>query len=271
MSKTFGEAVYSAYRQNGILHVRASGLKPTLQTIVTIEELPFLIYPPQLGLFFETNGIVNPVVLPFEIETAFAHYPASARTVQIVDRNGTHAIDIVDRPETAPVLLLADAAATQFVVYRQIGTDRYLIARAGAPVIDIYIKVFGPDSYSAAQAYVAAHTTHVSPTLQVVPGSLKAWIDRQPGVDNGSKLIVTVDAVVEVDWTVTLISAVPQGINPLIKLLRFEIYLPVGPVHSQALVTRTFRYEESPAQHPYTNATIENGPGSVSVPVENVS
>lgn len=271
MPKVFGEGIYSAYRQNGILHVKASGLKPTAQTKVTIEELPFLIYPPQLGLMFETEGITNPVLLPFDIEKAFPNYPGSAKIVQIMDKNGLHAIDIVDLPATAPVLLLSDAAATQFVVYQQIGTDRYLIAKSDALVLAIYVKVFGPDTYTACQAYVAAHAVHVSPALQVVPGSLKAWIDRQPGVENGSKLIATVDAVVEVDWTVTLISAVPQGFNPFIKLLRFEIYLPMGPVHSHALITKTFRYEETPAQQPYTNVTIENGPGSVSVPVENVS
>ncbi len=270
MSKVFGVGIYSAYRQNGILHVTASGLKPTAQTKVTIEELPFLIYPPELGLFFETDGITSPVVLPFDIERAVTIYPASAKAVHIVDKNGLHAIHIVEKPATGSGTI-TDPAATQFVVYHQIGLNRYLIAKSDAIVPAIYYKVFGPDTYAACQAYVAAHTAPAEPSINITPGTLKAWIDRQPGVEDGAKLIVTVDAIVEVDWTVKLVSAVPQGFNPLVKLLRFEVHLPTGPVHSNALMTKTFRYEEALAQQAYTNVTVENGPGSVSAPVQEVS
>ena len=268
MSKDFGEGIYSAYRQNGILHVRASGLKPTAQTKVTIEQLPFFIFPPQLGLMFETDGITSPIVLPFDIERAFSNYPSSAKAVSIVDKNGLHSIDIVEQPATTSNLLISDLAAPQFVVYQQIGTERYLIAKSGDIVPAIYFKVFGPDTYANCQAYVTAHTKPVLPSIEVVPNTFAAWINRQPGVE--PKLIATVEAFVEVDWTVTLISAVPQGINPLVKLLRFDIHLPAGPVHSHALIRRTFRYEEAPPQHPYTDSTIENGPGSISIPVREV-
>jgi hypothetical protein len=268
MSKVLGEGIYSAYRQNGILHVRASGLKPTAQTKVTIEELPFLIYPPRLGLMFETDGITSPVVLPFDIERAITNYPPSAKVVNISDKNGLHMIDIVEQPATVPTLLIPDPAATQFVVYQQLGSDRYLIAKSDALVLAIYVKVFGPDTYANCQAYVMAHATPVSPSIEAISNTLAAWIDRQPGAE--PKLVVTVDAIVEVDWTVTLISAVPQGFNPLIKLLKFDVHLPPGPIHSHALMRRTFRYEESPAQA-YTGVTIENAPNSISIPVREVT
>jgi hypothetical protein len=270
MSKVLGEGIYSAYRQAGILHVQATGSKPTAQTKVTIEELPFLIYPPRLALMFETDGISSPIVLPFDIERAVTNYPSSAKVVSIQDRNGLHTIDIVERPAADRGLLIADPAAAQFVVYQQIGTDRYLIAKSDEFVPAIYTKVFGPDTYANCQAYVAAHARHAGPAIGVVPNTLAAWIDSQPGVEGGPKLIVTVDAIVEVDWTVTLVSAVPQGINPRIKLLRFDVQLPPGPVHSNAMMRRTFRYEEGAVHNPYTDVTIENGPGSVSVPVRNV-
>jgi hypothetical protein len=270
MSKVFGEGIYSAYRQYGILHVRATGLKPTAQTRVTIEELPFLIFPPRLGLMFETDGITNPVVLPFDVEKAFPNYPSSTDVVSIVDKNGLHTIDLVEQPAAGPSLLVSDPTTAEFVVYQQIGTNHYLIAKSDDVVLAIYFKVFGPDTYANCQAYVAAHTRPIAPAVEVVPGTFTAWVNRQPGVDGGPKFIATVDAIVEVDWAVTLISAVPQGFNPMIKLLRFDVQLPAGPIHSHALIRRTFRYEESPAQHPYIEATIQNGPGSISTPVREV-
>jgi hypothetical protein len=270
MSKVLGEGIYSATRQNGILHVTATGQKPTAQTKVTIEELPFLIYPPQLALMFETDGITNPIVLPFDIERAFANFPASAKVVNITDRNGRHSIDIVEQPATAKTLVIADPAAPQFVVYQQIATDHYLIAKSGAVVPAIFFKVFGPDTYANCKAFVAAHAKPVLPSIDIVPNTLEAVINRQPGAGHEPKLTVTVDAFVEVDWTVTLVPADPQGINLLVKLLKFDIQLPTGPVHSNAIIRRTFSYEESPVQHPYTDVTIENGPGSISTKVKEI-
>ncbi|MBR1219176.1 hypothetical protein JQ557_14325 [Bradyrhizobium sp. U87765 SZCCT0131] len=263
MSKTLGAGIYTAYRQNGILHVKAVGWKPTAQTKVYLEQLPFLIFPPQVALIFETEGITSPVELPFETEKAFPGYPASAKVVTVVDRNGHHAIQIDERPATAAPLMIGNPAEPRFVVYRQIGTDLYLIAPADAPVIAIYVRVFGPDTYAACQAYVAAHSAP-PPVVELLPGSLHAWIDAMPG--GPARLVVTVDAFVEVDWTVTLVSAVPQGINPLVKLLRPEVQLPPGPVHSHAIGLRTLRYEE-PQPLAYTDVTIENGLLSLSAKV----
>jgi hypothetical protein len=270
MSKTLGQGIFSAYRQDGVLHVTASGQKPTSQTKVTLEQLPFLIFPPRLALVFETEGITSPVVVPFEIEKAFPHYPATTHVVNIVDKNGLHAIDILEKPATASPLKITDPAEATFVVYQQIGTTHYLIAKSGDIVLAIYSKVFGPDTYAHCQAYVASHSL-AAQSVDLIANTLKAWIDRQPGTEPGPRLIVTVDAFVEVDWTVTLIPATPQGINPLVKLLKLDIQLPAGPVHSHAITKRTLRYEEAPAQEPYTNVTIENGAQTVSAVVETTS
>jgi hypothetical protein len=265
MAKTFGEGIYSAYRQDDVLHVMASGLEPTLQTKVTLEELPFLIFPPRLGLMFETAGITSPATRPFEIEKAFPSYPASTKVVAIADKNGLHAIDIVEKPATVSPLIVADPAAASFVVYQQVGTEHYLIAKSDDFVPAIYLKVFGPDTYAHCQAYIAPHTV-AAPTLDLIANSFVARIERPH--DQAPKFIVTIDAFVEVDWTATLTPADPQGINPLVKLLKFDVTLPAGPVHSHAIARRTFHYEENPAGHAYTNVTIENGAQTLSKLVE---
>ena len=181
MSKTFGAGIYTAYRQNGVLHVRAIGWKPTMQTKVYLDELPFLIFPPQVALFFESEGITSPLEMPFETEKAFPGYPRSAKFVTVVDRNGDHAIHIEERAAAAAPLRIGDPAEPRFVVYRQIGVDRYLIAPADALVLAIYVRVFGPDTYARCQAYVAAHSAP-TPVIDLVPGSLHAWIDVMPGI-----------------------------------------------------------------------------------------
>jgi hypothetical protein len=261
MTKSYGEGIYTAYRQDGVLHVHASGTKPYAQTKVTLEELPFLIFPPQIGLFFDTEGIVSPVILPFDIERAFVNYPL-VPTVHIVDKNGGHAINIEERPSSQPVH--TDVSTQAYVVYQQIGTQHYLIAKADAIVIAIYTKVFGPDSYENCQKYVAAHTSAASPAIDLVPGSLKAWIDQQPGSE--PRLIVTAQATVEIDWKVEIVEAQPQGINPFVKVLKVVVQLPEGG-HSNAIATRTLRYEEPLAKYAYTDATLHNGGQTVSVKV----
>jgi uncharacterized protein YbdZ (MbtH family) len=268
MAKILGEGIFSAYRQNGILYLSAIGQKPTPQTKVTIDQLPFLIFPPRFALMFETGGISTPVVVPFDIERAFPGYPPSAKTVYVLDKNGMHGIDIIDIPATSTGIAIDDPTTATYVVYRLLtNTGQYLIAKSDAIVPAIYTKVFGPDTYAACQAYVAAHSAAPLPSIDLVPGTLTATINRQPGTENGSRFNVTVDAFVEVDWSVTLVSAVPQGINPLVKLLKFDIQLPTGPVHSNAIIRKTFSYQESPTQESYTNVTLENGSGSISATV----
>ncbi len=265
MTKSYGEGIYSAYRQDGILHVRATGTKPYLQTKVTLEELPFLIFPPQIGLFFDTDGIVSPVVLPFDVERAFSHYP-QVPTVYIVDKNGGHAINIEERPP-AQQTGQGDASAQAYVVYKQIGTEHYLIAKADAIVTAIYVKVFGPDTYENCQNYVTARTVSIAPTVNLIPGSLNAWIDRQPGPGAGPRLIVTAAAMVEIDWKVELVEAPHQGFNPFVKLLKINVEKPDG-AHSNAIASRTVRYEENPAKLEYTDVSVLNGAQIVSVRVK---
>lgn len=111
--------------------------------------------------------------------------------------------------------------------------------------------------------------SHVAPSVAIIGGTFKAILDKQPGPNKQHKFYATVDVEVEVDWKVKLVSANPEGLNPLDKLLRFEVVLPTGR-HSNAITRRTVRYDEVPAKHDYTEATVEDGKQTESVTVETV-
>jgi hypothetical protein len=98
--------------------------------------------------------------------------------------------------------------------------------------------------------------------------TFKAWINNMPGPGAKPTLIVTGDTdAIEVDWKVVLVRAVPQGINPNDLLLKIEVTKPTG-AHSNALASRTLRYEEKPAQVGYHSVTILNADHSFTIPVE---
>jgi hypothetical protein len=103
--------------------------------------------------------------------------------------------------------------------------------------------------------------------LNVILGSLKAWIDRQPGIGKTAKLHVSIEVSAEVDWKITLVPAIPPGINPRVKLLKFDVVLPTGP-HSNAIATRTVTYQETVGAVDYTDVTVENAGENISAKVE---
>jgi hypothetical protein len=105
--------------------------------------------------------------------------------------------------------------------------------------------------------------SHAQPVIDIVADSLEAVRDAEPGKNKHHKLTVVVDVEAEVDWKIKLVEAHPQGTNPQVKLLRFEVVLPTGP-HSNAIAQRTLRYTEAPPKAAYTDVTIEDGKQSVS-------
>ncbi len=265
MSKVLGKATYSAYRQDNIVHVIAEGEKPYLQTKVTIEQLPFMIYPPIYALYFETSGITIPVIVPFVIERAITNFPSSAKSISIEDATGHHSIPIDTRASAstgAHALALSEAAAAGNVcVFRQLGTERLLIAACDAILPAIYTRVFGPASYAECQQYVATHA--LRPVFDVRKESFKAWIDFMPG--GPPKLIVIGEVTTGPAIGVQLIKAVPQGINPNILIL--DIVLTPGTGRVSTPVPQPVRYEESPPANTYTDVTIRSGADSFTIPV----
>ena len=109
-------------------------------------------------------------------------------------------------------------------------------------------------------------TKHAQHVVPIVPHTLEAFLDEQPGPGKQHSFHVKVDVEVEVDWKVELVAAVPQGINPLVKLLAFHVVLPHGP-HSNAIAKRTLHYDEKPPGAKYSDVTLEDGTQTTTVKV----
>ncbi len=110
-------------------------------------------------------------------------------------------------------------------------------------------------------------TKHAQPVVPIIPHSLKGVLNEQVGPGHPHSFTASVDVEVEVDWKVELVSAKPQGINPLVKLLAFHVELPHGTAHSNAIAKRTLHYEEKPPHAKYSNVTLEDGKETVSAKV----
>lgn len=267
MTKEFGRATYSAHRVNGVLHIVATGNKPNLQTTVTIEQLPFFIFPPEFGLYFENPPIISPVVMPFHVESAFPSYPPDVGFVRVIDAAGSHDITIDGSINISPP---TNTDGSNFYVVEQIGTFRIRIVPGDRILPQIFRRIYGPATYQQCEAFAAEHTAQTgkgavpnNALVQADPASFKAWIDEMPG--SPRKLIVTGDVMSEVDYQVTLVRAVPQGFNPAILLLHIDVTTPSGP-HSNAIARRTLRYEEETSLR-FTNVTVIGGGISFTVPV----
>ena len=102
-------------------------------------------------------------------------------------------------------------------------------------------------------------------SIAIVPGSLRAILETQPGPPRRDRFLVIVDVEVASDRAVELVVAVPQGINPLIKLLRLRAAPPPSP--GGPTVRRTLRYEEAPAAGAYREVWLGDGDAAISAKV----
>jgi hypothetical protein len=101
--------------------------------------------------------------------------------------------------------------------------------------------------------------------MVVIEDLFKAWLDTQPV--GPRKLIVTGEVEVPTGgWSVELVAASPQGINPTIKILDLKSSAPSGNV-IQVVTKIPVRFEEKPAAHAYTQVTIRNGQNEFSIAV----
>ncbi len=156
MAKEYGVAqIYRAARAPGfpLVVICAAGETPNLNTRVTIEQLPWRIFPPHFGLFFETPPIFLPATRPFAVWHA-AGYPVGVDEVMIIDANGRHVVKI--EPTLAPSPEGRDVnAGEQFLAYKQIGFPNCMIAPVDAMVPMIFARAFGPASYADCEAWIA--------------------------------------------------------------------------------------------------------------------
>ena len=96
MTKQFGVAdLYQATRlaETSVL-ITAVGEAPNLNTIVTLEMLPWKIYPPQFGLFFETPQVSLPATRPFLVWGIFP-YPRRENDLAVFDSAGRQSVPIL--------------------------------------------------------------------------------------------------------------------------------------------------------------------------------
>jgi hypothetical protein len=93
LHKRLGRGSYKAYQFGQRVTVVASGMRPNLQTIVTLETLPMTIFPPQYGLFFTDPDIVSPAMFPFDVEAHF-HAEEIIRSVVVYDADGKHDVPV---------------------------------------------------------------------------------------------------------------------------------------------------------------------------------
>ena len=93
LHKRLGKGSYKAYQFGQRVTVVASGMRPNLQTIVTLEVLPMEIFPPEYGLFFTDPDIVSPALFPFHVEAHF-HSEQGIRSVVVYDAAGRHDVPV---------------------------------------------------------------------------------------------------------------------------------------------------------------------------------
>lgn len=144
MTKDYGKGEYVARRitDNTIL-IQAHGFAPATNTIVTLERMPWRIWPPHYGLFFEQNGIGGSMQSPFH-KTLVDSYPVQEEfdVVNIVDLSGVIQVPIEAGLEFS--LLRSDIAndiENHFAVWQQIGVNsNCVIAPINAIMPAIYFN-----------------------------------------------------------------------------------------------------------------------------------
>jgi hypothetical protein len=151
MAKDFGVANYTARKvSEGLVLVTADGTAPYLNTRVTLEQLPWRIWPPRIGLYFDTPDAGLPALRPFTVPGLFI-YPASLGDVTLIDAAGEHSVKIgAAIPRDAPPEEWVNTDKT-FNAYQQIGLANCMIAPVDAMVPVIFRKAHGRTATRAAR------------------------------------------------------------------------------------------------------------------------
>jgi hypothetical protein len=95
----------------------------------------------------------------------------------------------------------------------------------------------------------------------------KAWLDEMPGPGKHHTLHVTGKVTVPTTgYQVSLVEAVPQGINPKILILDVKKVKPSGPA-GQMISHVPVKYDK-PNSPTYTEVTIRGDGDTFTIPVE---
>ena len=69
--RDFGRGTYKCLRMGDFILLRAEGTLPNLNSKAELEQLPWRIWPPRFGLFFQSEQIVMPATGPFRSCSVF--------------------------------------------------------------------------------------------------------------------------------------------------------------------------------------------------------
>ena len=156
MAKEFGVATYVAMKvTEALVLITAHGTAPNWNTRVTLEQLPWRIWPPRFGLYFDTPDIALPALRPFTVSSLFA-YPASLGQVTIIDAAGQHEVKIGSAIDAGR----SRRGQGQCRARRSTPTSRSacancMIAPVDAMVPMIFRKAHGPDTYKGCEDWIA--------------------------------------------------------------------------------------------------------------------
>jgi hypothetical protein len=152
--REFGRAEYRAYRTGNRVKLVATGTMPNFNMKVDFEQLPFLIHPPMQGFYFISPDIVLPALRPFMHEDEI-DFPSGSPVVTIVDADGEHQVDIQPIPTANIEPVFPSDNDDGFCVFSMLATEKMMIAPCGAPIVGVFTKVFGPETYRRCMEYVA--------------------------------------------------------------------------------------------------------------------
>lgn len=91
--KYLGVGSYVADQIAGTITITATGTAPNWNTVVELQQLPILIWPPEFALFFTDHGIVLPAQRPFRVHAHF-HSDKRIESVVVQDAKGRHVVKV---------------------------------------------------------------------------------------------------------------------------------------------------------------------------------
>lgn len=163
MSKQYGVGTYRAkIIAKGVILISARGQTPYSNIKPGLAELPWRIFPPHFGLFFESTGDIGAAVMTPFATYLVAEYPSDQTVVNVVDSTGVNRVGI-DEVSIDRVVRFGDFidAGPGYAVYQQLNNPgNCLVAPTDAIVPAIYFNAtayMGPLTLADAEAWKSSN------------------------------------------------------------------------------------------------------------------
>ena len=139
----FGRGTYACLRVADFILLHAEGSLPNWNSQAELVQMPWRIWPPQFGLYFQDQQISLPALRPFAISALFG-FPRTATTVVVHDADGTRNVAILELPATHTLMQATNAdSATVRTGYSPVS----LQAAFDAAVAQLPASAPGPDRF----------------------------------------------------------------------------------------------------------------------------